>query len=118
MKEIIFNNIKYIVGVNAKENWDLLDHYKKIDDEYIWFHLNSFASCYVIMCYNIKLNNDNLEEDIIKEILYFGGDICKNNTKYKNVPNIKICYTELKKLNKTNKIGEVIVSGKKKLLTI
>jgi hypothetical protein len=118
MKEIIYKNIKYIIGINSKDNWDILDIYNKINKEYIWFHLNSFPSCYVIMCYDIKLNNDNLDKDVIEELLYFGANICKDNTKYKNFINIKICYTELKKLTKTNKVGEVIVSGKKKLLTL
>ena len=52
--------------------------------------------------------------ELKNNLLKYGTELCKNNTKYKNLQDLKICYTSLKKLKKTNKIGEVIVSGKKK----
>lgn len=114
MKTIEFKNIIYIIGQNAQDNWNILDLYKKENDKYIWFHLNSFSSPYVIMCSSL----DNLEISEINNYLYFGAELCKNNSKYRNLPNLKIIYTSLKKLTKTNKIGEVIISGKKKQITI
>lgn len=50
--------------------------------------------------------------------LNYGAQLCKNNSKYRNMKDIKICYSSLKKLKKTQKIGEVIVSGKKNIITI
>ena len=108
MKIEINNDIEYIIGKNANENWEILDKYKNINDNYIWFHLNSFASCYVIMKSEEYTNSD----------LIYGAQLCKINSKYKNYNNLKIIYAPLNKLTKTNKIGEVIVSGKKKLITL
>jgi len=113
MKEIIFNDIKFVIGQNALENWYLLDYYKKINNQYTWFHLHSFPSCYVIMCYDI---NDNYHNNI--ELLNYGAQLCKTYTKYKNLKNLKICYSSLKKLIKSQKIGEVIITGKKNIILI
>ena len=49
MKLNEFNNIKYYIGENAEDNWDLFEKSKEINENYIWFHLNSFSSPYVIM---------------------------------------------------------------------
>ncbi len=115
MREIIFENIKFLVGQNSQENWDLLDSYSKINNEYIWFHLNSFPSCYVIMCSSLT---DISCADFKNNILNYGAELCKKNTKYRHLPNLKICYTSLKKLKKTNKIGEVIIIGKRNIIKL
>ena len=114
MKTLEYNNIIYVIGQNAKDNWNILDLYKKENDKYIWFHLNSFSSPYIIMCCSL----DNLEISQINNYLNFGAQLCKNNSKYRNLPNLKIIYTSLKKLTKTDKLGEVIISGKKKILSV
>ena len=49
MKLIKFNNIKFYIGENAKDNWELLDKSKEINENYIWFHLNSFPYFYLII---------------------------------------------------------------------
>ena len=46
MKEVTFNNIKFIVGNSAKENWEILEEALQTD---VWFHLDGFPSSYVIM---------------------------------------------------------------------
>ena len=114
MKCIIYNNIKYIIGGSAQENWDILYKANKICNDYIWFHLNSFPSCYVIMYSTI----DELVDNSLNDYLIYGAELCKNNSKYKNLKDIKICYTTLKKLRKTEKIGEVIVQGKKNIIKL
>lgn len=105
MKEIIYNNFIYIVGQSAKDNWNIFDIYKKENENYTWFHLNSFPSCYVILC------SENINDD---ELLY-GAELCKLNTKYRNLNNIKVMYTKLSNLKKTEKEGEVVVLSKKKI---
>jgi predicted ribosome quality control (RQC) complex YloA/Tae2 family protein len=116
MKTVEYNNIKYLIGKNAEENWNILDSSKKINDRFIWFHLNSFSSCYVIIQDDLNVNIYNQSE--IEDYLIYGAELCKENTKYKNYKNLKIMYTTLDKLNKTNKIGEVFVSGKKKIICL
>lgn len=113
MKEVEFNNIKFYIGQSAKENWDLLD--KTINKSYIWFHLNSFPSPYVIMYTSLE----DLEKiDISNSYLYYGANLCKENSKYKFLKNLKIIYTPVKNLSKTSIIGEVLIKGKKNFIKI
>lgn len=114
MKQVIYNEIKYIIGESAQENWNILDNANKINNDFIWFHLNSFPSCFVIMYSNIE----NLRDNSLNDYLTYGANLCKQNTKYRNLNDLKICYTSLKKLKKTNKIGEVIISGKKNIIKL
>tara|TARA_B100001093_G_C26846159_1_gene1022870 strand:+ start:1516 stop:1875 length:360 start_codon:yes stop_codon:yes gene_type:complete len=113
-----YKNIKFNIGKDANDNWYMLDIFSKINNKYIWFHLNSFSSPYVIM----EFCKDDLEKkytkDEIIDILNYGSNLCKNNSKYKFLKDIKVIYTSLNKLKKTDKIGEVIISGKKNLLSL
>lgn len=114
MRETIYNNIKYVIGQNAKENWYILDKAYKINCDYIWFHLNSFPSCFVIMYSSIE----DLRDSSLNDYLTHGANLCKQNTKYRNLSDLKICYTQLKKLKKTNKIGEIIISGERNIIKL
>ena len=114
MKSIEYNGVIYYVGQNCNENWSLLDTNLKINDNYIWFHLNSFPSCYVIMCSTLEYIANGNEYN---NYLYYGAELCKQYSKYK-FNNLKVIYTTLNKLTKTNKVGEVIVKGKKKIITL
>ena len=49
MKNYEFNNIIFHLGQSANENWNILDNAKNTNEDYIWFHLDSFPSPYVIM---------------------------------------------------------------------
>ena len=109
MKIINYNDISFVIGENSKENWQILDHYYKINCNYIWFHLNSFPSGYVIMLSDIINDFD---------LLNYGAFLCKENTKYRNLKDLKICYTTLNKLKKTDKIGEVKILGKPKIIKL
>ena len=112
MKIKIFKDIKFIIGENAQDNWNILNDALKENIYYIWFHLNSFPSCYVIMYSSL----DCLENK--EEYLIYGSKLCKENTKYRHINNIKICFTTLNKLQKTDKIGEVLVKGKKNIIKL
>ena len=46
MKIEEYEDTVFKVGKNSKENWELL----KENRNYMWFHLESFSSCYVICC--------------------------------------------------------------------
>lgn len=106
MKEFIINNIKIKVGTNATENWELLSQTK---DTNVFLHLSSFPSCYVI------IETDGIPDiDILKE----AANICKNNTKYKNLKNIKVDYTLCSNLIKGDIVGEVYYKSNKKVKQI
>jgi predicted ribosome quality control (RQC) complex YloA/Tae2 family protein len=114
MKTFEFENIKFLLGQNAQENWNILEKAEKINSDYIWFHLNSFPSSYVIMYSTLNELNDNS----LNNYLNYGAQLCKNNSKYKNYNDLKICYTTLKNLSKTNKIGEVLIKGKRNIIKL
>lgn len=114
MKTFTYENIKFLLGQNAQENWDILEEAQKINCNYIWFHLNSFPSSYVIMYSCIE----DLSDNSLNNYLTYGATLCKNYSKYKNYNDLKICYTTLKKLSKTNKIGEVLIKGKKNIIKL
>tara|TARA_A100001035_G_C27490585_1_gene367413 strand:+ start:162 stop:506 length:345 start_codon:yes stop_codon:yes gene_type:complete len=108
MKKFIYNNIEYCIGQTAKENWELLETLQQENRDYIWFHLNSFPSPYVIM----KTDLLEIPEQSHSDYLIYGANLCRDNTKYRNLKDLKVCYTTLKKLKKGNKIGDVIIKGK------
>ena len=115
MREIEYQNYIFYIGHNAKENWELLDKLSKINNEYIWFHLNSFPSPYVIVNTTLTDLSKNSDKN---ELLLFGSQLCKDYSKYKFLSNLKIIYTSLKKLKKTDKTGEVIITGKKNIISL
>jgi predicted ribosome quality control (RQC) complex YloA/Tae2 family protein len=95
MKVIYENEVKYIIGDDATDNWEILDN---ANPSYYFFHLSSFPSCYVIM------END----DPTTSMLQYGALLCKNSGKYKNLKNLKIDYCKCENLSKGDKVGEVI----------
>ena len=113
MKEYEYDDIKYYVGENAKENWELFDKSIEIDKKYIWFHLNSFASPYIIMY--ATMDKIELMRDVY---LKYGASLCLENSKYSYLRDTKIIYSELSKLKKGEKVREIILSGKKKLIKV
>ena len=104
MKTIDFENSKIIIGQNAKENWDLLDN----NEKFLWFHLKSFPSCHVIIL------NENPDETTIQK----AAELCKENTKYKSLKNIKVNYTPIKNIKKSKEVGSVEFKSNKKVFTI
>lgn len=102
MKDIDIDGTNCKIGENAKENWYLLDNAK---DNFLFLHLSSFPSCYVI----IEHDSPN------KEIIEKAAILCKNNTKYKNLRDIKVDYTLCSNVIKTDKVGEVIFKSNKKV---
>lgn len=104
MKLLTIDDTNIKLGTNKKENWDML----KTNKKYTWMHLNSFPSGYIII---EKENPD-------KEMLEIAGNFCKENTKYKNMKDIKICYTTVDNLIKGEKMGEVCFKSKRKVNTI
>lgn len=118
MKTVKYDNINFFIGENAVENWNLLDTSKNINNHYIWFHLNSFPSPYVIMQSSIIELKEQYNNNELNNILNFAANLCKENSKYKYLNNLKIIYTSLNKLEKGDKIGEVIIKGRKNIIKL
>ena len=104
MKKEQFNGIEVIVGQNAQENWNMIN----FDSDYLWLHLDSFPSCHVI----IKDNDPNMDTII------FAAELCKENTKYRDLRNLKVCYTRCNNLKKGPDVGSVIYKSKRQVKTI
>lgn len=122
MKVEIFNNVKYYIGRSAKENWQLLDDSKKINEHFIWFHLNSFASPYVIMYTTIDELKYECSSDVssvsINQYIEYGARLCHQYSKYKFLKDIKVIYIPVKNLCKGDKLGEVNVKGRAKIISL
>ena len=115
MKVFDFEGVQFYIGKNATENWELLDKAKTEDPNYIWFHLESFPSPYVIMWSSISNLEELLKEKAslsINKFLTFGANLCKEHSKYTFLKESKIMYTTVKKITKTHKVGEVDIKGK------
>ena len=105
MKDGKVENINYKIGQNAVENWEIFDNSKK---SYLFFHLSSFPSCYVILEWEEEYY-PNLS--VIKEV----AELCKNNTKYKNLRDIKVDFTQCDNIEKGGNVGEIIYKSNKKV---
>ena len=105
-----FNSIIKI-GVNAKNNWELLDAAGKND---IWFHLDNYPSCYVIVSFERKMQN-------IDSIIKYASQLCytySRNKVPKNKNAVCVCYTKCKYLQKGTSVGEVHLLKKPKKIII
>ena len=105
MKSFEINEVTVLLGETAKENWSLID---EASDDYIWMHLNSFPSGHII------IQSDSLDDTILNE----AASLCKQNTKYRNLSNLKICYTKVSNLIKGEKVGSVHFKSNRKVNTI
>lgn len=114
MKTIIYNNIQFTLGQNAQDNWNILEQLEKINSDYIWFHVNSFPSCYVIMHCSLE----DLRDNSCNDFLIYGAQLCKSNSKYKNYKNLKICYTSSQTYKKNTKNWRGYYYWKKKYYKI
>lgn len=95
MKVVNVERFVVWIGTSKEDNWKLLDDSKA---EYVFFHLASFPSCYVILC---------TEENVDNAVIYECARLCANNTKYRNMKNIRVDYTPVKNVKKGECVGEV-----------
>ena len=94
MKVIIIDNITCKLGQSARENWELLD---KALSTHLFFHLSSFSSGYLIMECKEKPSPESIRK---------AAEICKNGTKYRNLKDLKVDYTQCSNVMKGDKLGE------------
>ena len=86
------------VGESAVENWSMLSKSKQW---YYFFHLSSFPSGYGMLdCEN--------GEDIPKNVLQKCAEHVRQNTKYRNMKNLKVDCTKYSNVKRGEKLGEVV----------
>jgi predicted ribosome quality control (RQC) complex YloA/Tae2 family protein len=99
-----FENNPIKIGQNAIDNDNIITEASQTD---IWFHLKNFPSCHVIIECSKEFPIDSI-------MIMHCANLVKQNTKYKNVPNLKVNYIPIKHIQKTNTPGLVIITGKTK----
>lgn len=97
-----FENNPIKIGESAEDNDKIISDAKQTDT---WFHLASFPSCHVVI-------SCSKEYPLTKQMIYYCASLVKENTKYKNMPNLKVNYTTIKHVKKTDTPGKVSLSGK------
>uniref|UniRef100_A0A6C0IVB4 NFACT RNA-binding domain-containing protein n=1 Tax=viral metagenome TaxID=1070528 RepID=A0A6C0IVB4_9ZZZZ len=107
MKTLYIDNYTYRIGANAKENDQLIESSDKLDT---WFHLDDLPSCHgIINCPIDKLS---------KQIIYLCAINIKKNSKFKKICNVKVVYTQIENIKKTDKLGEVQLLKKCKTILV
>lgn len=99
------NDVKYRLGRNAKENFELIDD---ADQEDWWFHLSDEPSGHCI------IDSSTVDKDMI----IFASSLVKEYSKFKNNKKVKVVYTQVKNITKTKTLGQVIVKKYEGEITI
>jgi predicted ribosome quality control (RQC) complex YloA/Tae2 family protein len=84
MKELIVNNVTFRQGENAQDNTQLI---KDSEADWMWFHLEKFPSCHVVVCQN------TLDDATINA----AAELVKTHSKYK-FKHIGVSYCQIKNL--------------------
>ena len=102
-------SITYVIGRNAKENFDIIDESSKKD---MWFHIKNDSSCHVIAL----MPPDKLTKKSLHTIIKRGALICKQNSRFKSDKNVTIIYTHIENIAKTETVGLVMVNKHKEII--
>ena len=104
MKELVDNNVIYRIGQNAKENKQLIN---ESEQDWIWFHLESFPSCHVVVC----------QPEADATILLYAANLVKEHSKYK-FKNIGVSYCKIKNLRHCEKPGSVSFKSNRQVMKL
>ena len=96
--------ITFYLGENAKDNDALFD---QMSPDAFWIHLENFPSAHVYF----ELPKGKLAKKSKTKLIKFGGRLIKENSKYRKIQGLKICYTRKKNLRKSDVLGEVEIVG-------
>lgn len=108
MLTIVENEITYKLGRNAKENFELIDDAQDANPDYWWFHLEGHPSGHcIIYC-----------ADITNQMVSFAANLVKQYSKLKSDKKVKIIYTQIKHVKKTKTLGQVLLQGPTKIISI
>ena len=107
-EDTTFENNLIKIGENKEENDQLVAKAKQTD---LWFHLASLPSCHIILECDKK-------NKATKEMIKHCAVLVKENTKYKNHSKLKVNYTPIKNVKRTDTPGKVILKGKTECITV
>jgi predicted ribosome quality control (RQC) complex YloA/Tae2 family protein len=96
-----YENNLILVGQNADENDRLIKESKQND---LWFHLANFPSCHLVI-------KNTKKHPVDKEMITYCAELCKTNTKYKNIASVTVHYCDIKQVKRTNVKGLVELKG-------
>jgi predicted ribosome quality control (RQC) complex YloA/Tae2 family protein len=102
------SNVKFKLGRNAKENFQLIDEATILNDNYWWFHLDDHQSGHCIVHSEVVDNN----------MIMIAGNLVKQHSKLKNEKKVKIIYTQIKNIQKMKTMGEVKLLDKPLIASI
>jgi predicted ribosome quality control (RQC) complex YloA/Tae2 family protein len=108
MLTFIRDNITYKLGRNAKENFALIDDAQDENPESWWFHLHDYPSGHCII----------YSDEISAQMVEIAASIVKEYSKLKDNKKVKIVYTQIKNVLKTRTIGQVLLQGTTKKISI
>jgi len=92
------SELQISVGVNANDNWSILD--KSCGNDY-WFHVSNSSSSHVIL----KVPEN---KEVTKDTLITCASICKQHSSSKNDKNTDIIFTKVSNVKKSKYKGSVI----------
>ena len=102
------DNIIYKLGQNANENFELIDDAIELNHDYWWFHLKDYPSGHCII-FNTEISNN---------MIIFAANLVKQYSKLKTSKKVSIIYTQIKNIIKTKTIGQVILRGIQKKISL
>lgn len=107
--------ITFLVGRDKSENSDLLDYASQND---LWFHASETSSCHVVALLEIsKTDKKTFDKKSLKYIITQGALLCKRyTTKLSKEKDVKIIYTTIQNVKKTNIAGMVTTSCTKSII--
>lgn len=95
----------FYIGQNDKDNTELFD---KMKDDAIWVHLNDLPSAHVY--FELNSEAEKIDKRLKMKLIKIAGRLVKENSKFKNIQKLSICYTKKKNLKKGKALGEVILN--------
>ena len=98
-------DVEYIVGKNAKENFEIIDD---ASENHLWFHIKGCPSAHVIACIE-----DNIDRKNVRYIVKQGAVLCKQHSKYANAKNVEVIYTRVCHVKKSDIMGSVTIENEK-----
>ena len=99
------------IGKNKEENWQLIDASNPDD---VWFHVDDQPSCHVILKNEQQVKLRDIPRQVLKRAAY----LCKINSAAKTQPKCDVIYAPISSITKTNVVGQVIVEGTTKLISL